>query len=136
MKKYIIGEVITQIIGFIIYLVILLNNQNHEALMRFNHITSLIYFGYVILSIHIVFILIKQIRLKEYLGSKYDSMFSFYAVIAFAFIHMLLIYYISDEILEKYLAIFIILIPFIYSLFISLGIIFEKRDNKKLKSIK
>ncbi len=136
MKKYIILEVISQIIAFIVYLTVILTNQNRANVVYFNYMTSLIYFGYVITSIHIIWILVKQIRLKEYLGSKYDSMFTFYAVITFAFIHILLIYYISEEILVKYIVIFILLIPFIYSLFISLLIIFEKRDQKRLNNIR
>ena len=136
MKKYIIMEVISQIIGLIAYSIFIGVNQNRDNLVYFNYITSLIYFGYIIPSIHIIWILIKQIRLKEYLGSKYDSMFSFYAVIAFAFTHILLIYYINEEILNKYIVVFVLLIPFIYSLFISLMIIFEKRDQKRLNNIK
>ncbi len=136
MKKYIILEVISQIIAFIVYLTVILTNQNRENVVYFNYMTSLIYFGYAITSIHIIWILVKQIRLKEYLGSKYDSMFTFYAVIAFAFIHILLIYYISEEILVKYIVVFILLIPFIYSLFISLLIIFEKHDQKRLNNIR
>ncbi len=135
MKKYIILEVISQIIAFIVYLTVILTNQNRANVVYFNYMTSLIYFGYVITSIHIIWILVKQIRLKEYLGSKYDSMFTFYAVIAFAFIHILLIYYISEEIVVKYIVVFSLLIPFIYSLFISLLIIFEKRDKKRLNNI-
>lgn len=135
MKKYIIFEVLTQIIALVGYIIFICVNQNRDNLIYFNYISCLVYFGYIIPSIHIIWILIKQIRLKEYLGSKYDSMFSFYAVIAFAFIHMLLIYYISEEVLVKYIVVFVLLIPFIYSLFISLMIIFEKRDNKRLKKI-
>lgn len=135
MKKYIIFEVLTQIIALVGCIIFICVNQNRDNLIYFNYISSLVYFGYIIPSIHIIWILIKQIRLKEYLGSKYDSMFSFYAVIAFAFIHMLLIYYISEEVLVKYIVVFVLLIPFIYSLFISLMIIFEKRDNKRLKKI-
>lgn len=136
MKKYNIAEIITQCLGLIIYVIVLIFNQNKDNQIYFNYVTSLIYFGYVIVTIHIIFILIKQIKLKSYLGSRYDSQFSFYAVICFGFIHILLIYYISEDVLIKFLPIFILLIPFIYSLFITLGIIFEKRDKKLAKNIK
>jgi len=136
MKIYHIIEAILQVIAFIVILLVLVFNQNKINLEYFNYKIVLIYFGYVIPVIHIIMILIKQLSVKRYLGSKYDSIMSYFIVLVSGFIHILLIYNIDSNTFNKIHILFWLLIPLIYIVFILCGILLEKRDIKKNKNLK
>lgn len=136
LKKYYILEAVVFIVSLILFFIFIFLNQNKDIQELYNYKSALIYFGFIVPIIHIIFIVIKMSLNKHYISNKYDSMMSYFIVLFLASVLVVLNYTIKDEWFLNVHILFWLFIPLAYIFFVSLGIALSKKDNAKLKRIK
>ena len=134
MKRYYIFDCILYFLSILLYVLFLCLNKNKTEMFYYE--SYVFYLGLMIPLIYLVTILIKQLKIKEYLGSKYWSFMAYGIVLTSGFVYMLIIHVISVEWFNKLHIFLWILEPIIYIIFIILGVFLNKKDKKKNKNLK
>ncbi len=135
MKKYYILEIILEIVALISFIAFLIYKKDEDILEYKYYIYTVVYIGIIVPLIHLVVHMIKQIKINKYLGYKFDPIMSYFCMLVFGFIYLIMVN-ISSTIFYKINVLLWILIPFIYVVLIYFGLKLEKKDNKKIDKSK
>ena len=133
MKKRLLIEFCMFTIALIIYILVLSFKKN---LSDFDYYLEFILFSGLIFPLfHLIGILIYELNDKTYLSKRYDSVMTYSVILISGFVYIVTKYTLNtffDKI--KYLMWVIPLL--IYITCITLGVILQKKDDKKNKNIK
>ena len=132
MKKYEIFEILTHILISLIAVIVMINLKNIDNFEYHAFLVFIVITGFVLPLVHVLYILIKQIRIKEYVSKRYNSIGCYGFVFSIGVLYIIVYYVISVEWFYK-LHILFWIIPFV--IYISLFITFfllQKKDDKKI----
>ena len=133
MKKRLLIEFCMFTIALIIYIAVL---SLKKDLSDFDYYLEFILFSGLIFPLfHLISILIYELNDKAYLSKRYDSVMTYFIILISGFVYIVTKYTLNtvfDKI--KYLMWVIPLL--IYITCITLGVILQKKDDKKNKNIK
>ena len=132
MKKYLLIEVITHVLALAIGIIVMgfqSHIENYE--LHFFLVMTLI-LGFINPIIHVVFVLIKQMKIKDYIPKKYNSVSCYGFMFGVGGYYLIMNYLTPIEVFYKLHILFWIIPLIIYAILIPLFIYLQKKDDKKI----
>jgi len=128
MKKHYILDLIIYLSSIFLYILFLVLNRNNNELFFYK--SYLIYFGIIIPFLYLIIILIKELKIKEYITDKYSSYVAYGIIISNGFIYTLMINVIKEEVFKNIHILLWVLTPILYLIFIIIAILISKKNIK------
>ncbi len=132
MKKYLIFEIICHILAVAIGVIVMANLSHIENYEFYFFIVLTMILGFLLPIIHVVFILVKQLKIKEYIPKRYNSLSCYGFMFLVGGYYIIMNYLVPIDVFYKFHILFWIIPILLYVILIPIFVLLQIKDDKKI----